>query len=179
MMSESFTTTPDSATMPSADHVVHVVYTECFPLTRTLTGLGAVPVAAQAGRTQVRDGNRLYSEGRFTEAHEKYLEALREDPESPLIRFNAGNALYQDQDLQRAVAADRHAIHARAALAEALLSMAADTQAREVAWEAWEMADELPEVEVVRPPRRPAAAAATRPPAHSPIRCTFLRRLIC
>ena len=65
---------------------------------------------AQAGRKPVAEGNRLYEEGRFDEAHQKYLEALREDPESPLIRFNDGNALYQSQDFQQALQAYREAI---------------------------------------------------------------------
>jgi Ca-activated chloride channel homolog len=58
------------------------------------------PAAAlgQAGRSAVEEGNRLYDEGRFSEAHEKYLEALREAPDSPVIRFNDGSALYQGQD---------------------------------------------------------------------------------
>jgi tetratricopeptide (TPR) repeat protein len=57
----------------------------------------------QRGRSQVEEGNRLYSEGRFGDAHQKYLEALLEDPESPLIRFNDGSALYQGEDFQRAM----------------------------------------------------------------------------
>lgn len=59
--------------------------------------------SAQPGRSQVEEGNRLYSEGLFDEAHQKYLEALLENPESPLIRFNDGNALYRSEDFQRAV----------------------------------------------------------------------------
>jgi len=39
-----------------------------------------------------------------------YLEALRENPESSLIRFNSGNALYQSQDFQRAMEAYQQAI---------------------------------------------------------------------
>ena len=68
------------------------------------------PGAAQAGRDQVAEGNRLYDEGRFDEAHQMYLEALRENPESSLIRFNSGNALYQSQDFQRAMEAYQQAI---------------------------------------------------------------------
>jgi Ca-activated chloride channel family protein len=66
--------------------------------------------SAQAGRDRVAEGNRLYEEGRFDEAHQMYLEALREDPESSLIRFNSGNALYQTQDFQRAMEAYQQAI---------------------------------------------------------------------
>lgn len=65
---------------------------------------------AQKGRADVREGNRLYSEGQYAEAHEKYLEALRNAPNSPLIRFNDGNALYQTREFQRATDAFRAAL---------------------------------------------------------------------
>ena len=68
--------------------------------------------AAQAGRGDVQEGNRLYREGRYDEAHERYLEALRSAPGSPLIRFNDANALYQSDEFQRAVDAYRGAIEA-------------------------------------------------------------------
>ena len=44
----------------------------------------SLPVAvwAQPGRDAVASGNRLYDEGRFEEAHEQYLEALREAVEA-------------------------------------------------------------------------------------------------
>lgn len=75
--------------------------------------LGLPPsAAAQAGRADVQEGNRLYREGRYDEAHERYLEALRAAPDSPLIRFNDANALYQSAEFQRAVDAYRGAIAA-------------------------------------------------------------------
>ena len=52
----------------------------------------ASPAHAQEGRA-ARDGNRLYEEGRFQEAHERYLQGLAEAPESAVLRFNDGNAL--------------------------------------------------------------------------------------
>lgn len=65
---------------------------------------------AQAGRAETREGNRLYEEGRFSEAHEKYLEALLEAPDSPIIRFNDGNALYQGEDYESALESFRAAV---------------------------------------------------------------------
>ena len=65
---------------------------------------------AQAGRAETREGNRLYEEGRFAEAHEKYLEALLEAPDSPIIRFNDGNALYQGEDYESALESFRAAV---------------------------------------------------------------------
>jgi tetratricopeptide (TPR) repeat protein len=66
--------------------------------------------AAQAGRARVDEGNRLYSEGRFDEAYQRYMDALRENPDSPVIRFNAANALYRSQDYQRAMEAYEQAV---------------------------------------------------------------------
>lgn len=65
----------------------------------------AVPAAAQDGRREVEAGNRLYEEGRYQEAHARYLEALRKVPGLPLARFNEGNALYQSREFQRAMEA--------------------------------------------------------------------------
>lgn len=65
---------------------------------------------AQEGRAEVREGNRLYAEGRYDDAHKKYLDALRVAPNSPLIRFNDGNALYQSKEFQRALDEYREAI---------------------------------------------------------------------
>ncbi len=75
--------------------------------------------AAQAGRADVQEGNRLYHEGRYDEAHEKYLEALRAAPDSPVIRFNDANALYQSDEFARAVDAYRGAIEAADPVLEA------------------------------------------------------------
>ena len=68
--------------------------------------------AAQPGRSDVQEGNRLYHEGRYDEAHRKYLEALRAAPDSPVIRFNDANALYQTDEFARAADAYRGAIEA-------------------------------------------------------------------
>jgi tetratricopeptide (TPR) repeat protein len=74
--------------------------------------IGVLPsgVAAQRGRAELNDGNRLYEEGRFGEAHEKYLEALRDAPGLPLALFNDGNALYESEEYVRALDAYRGAI---------------------------------------------------------------------
>ncbi len=72
----------------------------------TLTALAlAWPAAGQEGRREVEAGNRLYDEGRYQEAHARYLEALEKVPGLPLVRFNEGNALYRSQEFQRAMEA--------------------------------------------------------------------------
>jgi len=77
-------------------------------------GLGLVlawPLSAlaQPGRRAVAEGNQLYDEGRYDEAHERYLEALREAPDSPVAPFNDGNALYRTDEFERAMDAYRQA----------------------------------------------------------------------
>ncbi|MYA34515.1 MAG: tetratricopeptide repeat protein [Gemmatimonadales bacterium] len=78
----------------------------------TLAAAAAAPgeIRAQAGRAETREGNRLYEEGRFAEAHEKYLEALLEAPDSPIIRFNDGNALYRGENYESALESFRAAV---------------------------------------------------------------------
>ncbi|WP_419165432.1 tetratricopeptide repeat protein [Candidatus Palauibacter sp.] len=71
---------------------------------------GAAELRGQAGRGETREGNRLYEEGRYAEAHEKYLEALLEAPDSPIIRFNDGNALYRGENYESALESFRAAV---------------------------------------------------------------------
>ncbi|WP_425153033.1 tetratricopeptide repeat protein [Candidatus Palauibacter sp.] len=76
----------------------------------TLGVAGTDELRGQAGRGETREGNRLYEEGRFAEAHEKYLEALLEAPDSPIIRFNDGNALYLGENYDSALESFRAAV---------------------------------------------------------------------
>lgn len=77
-----------------------------------MAGALLAPGALSAQRSLVEEANRLYAEGRYAEAHEMYLEALRENPGSPLIRFNEGNALYRNQEFERAFEAWQDALEA-------------------------------------------------------------------
>ncbi|MBM4185039.1 MAG: tetratricopeptide repeat protein [Gemmatimonadetes bacterium] len=70
----------------------------------------AAPAVAQAGRAQAREGNRLYEQGQFDEAHQRYLEGLAAAPGSGVLLFNYGNALYRSEDYQRAMEAYQRAI---------------------------------------------------------------------
>ena len=80
------------------------------PVIAVLAAATPAEARAQAGRAETREGNRLYEEGRFAEAHEKYLEALLEAPDSPIIRFNDGNALYRGEDYESALESFRAAV---------------------------------------------------------------------
>lgn len=46
-------------------------------------------------RSQVVEGNRLFSEGKFSDAIESYGRALVDHPDSPLLNFNMGTAHYK------------------------------------------------------------------------------------
>ncbi|MFQ5702758.1 MAG: tetratricopeptide repeat protein [Gemmatimonadales bacterium] len=67
-------------------------------------------LVAQAGRAKVEQGNKLYADGKYGEARNKYLEALNEVPNSPLIRFDEANTLYETKKYDKAMAAYRDAL---------------------------------------------------------------------
>lgn len=59
---------------------------------------------AQAGRVKVKEGNKLFTEEKYVEARGKYIEALKEVPNSPLIRFDEAGALYKTDEFEQAMA---------------------------------------------------------------------------
>jgi Ca-activated chloride channel family protein len=52
-----------------------------------------------------REGNRLFAEGKFDEAAARYNEALVDQPDSPLLRFNLGATAYRQGKFEDALAA--------------------------------------------------------------------------
>jgi len=46
--------------------------------------------------------NRLFEEGKFGQALERYAKALDMDPDNPVLQFNAGDALYRDGKYEEA-----------------------------------------------------------------------------
>lgn len=56
-------------------------------------------VWAASKQSDVKKGNEYYSKAQFDQSVEKYKEALKKDPESDIINFNLGTALYK-KDLQ-------------------------------------------------------------------------------
>lgn len=69
-----------------------------------LAGLlsGSQPLWSQAGREKVLEGNRNYSEGDYDKALALYWEALEENPDSPAIRFNLGDAQFKKEEMEDA-----------------------------------------------------------------------------
>lgn len=58
---------------------------------------------AQGGHKQVADGNKLFAEEKYDEANNKYRDALIESPESPIIQFNIGDALFKKHNYEEAL----------------------------------------------------------------------------
>jgi len=61
------------------------------------------PSASAASRqSEVKKGNAHYSRGEFDQSIEKYKAALKKDPESDIINFNLGTALYKKGEYKEA-----------------------------------------------------------------------------
>jgi len=80
-----------------------------------------VSPAAASARGDVSRGNRLYEKGDYAQALTNYKEALQRSPESDIINFNTGTALYKtgefDQSiehLQKALLSDDDALKEKA-----------------------------------------------------------------
>ena len=58
---------------------------------------------ASAQLTQVNKGNDLYHKGRYDASAEAYGRALKSDPQSPLIQYDLGTALYKNKDYAGAI----------------------------------------------------------------------------
>jgi len=63
----------------------------------------AMPAVVQASpESKTRQANRFYREERYEEALKKYNEAQEDLPDSAIINFNKGNALYKKGDFDEA-----------------------------------------------------------------------------
>jgi Ca-activated chloride channel family protein len=63
----------------------------------------AVATSPAAVRETLRQGNRLYGEGQFTEAVNQYDDVLVEQPQAVEPRFNKANSYYRLDDLREAM----------------------------------------------------------------------------
>lgn len=78
----------------------------------------ATAVQATSARTDVIQGNRLYGKSRFEDSLRHYEAALKKNPESDIIHFNAGTALYKNGryadsvgHLEKALLSDDPSLH--------------------------------------------------------------------
>jgi len=66
--------------------------------------------AQGAGRRQVAEGNKFYAEDKFDEANNRYRDAEVSNPESPIVHFNIGDALYKKRKYEEALQAYQKAL---------------------------------------------------------------------
>ncbi|MFH1593314.1 MAG: tetratricopeptide repeat protein [Candidatus Omnitrophota bacterium] len=59
--------------------------------------------AASKAKREVKKGNVLYNEGKFEDALKQYEEAFLDLPDSDIVNFNLGAALYKTEDYEAAV----------------------------------------------------------------------------
>lgn len=59
-------------------------------------------VRAKPAQVSLQDGNKLYGQGNYSEAINKYDEVLIEEPQALEPRFNKGNSYYRLDDLAKA-----------------------------------------------------------------------------
>lgn len=59
--------------------------------------------AATGAKKNVKEANRLYKQGKLDEALQKYNDASAALPDSDIVNFNMGAALYKKEDYQKAI----------------------------------------------------------------------------
>lgn len=59
--------------------------------------------AATSAKKNVKEANRLYKQGKLDEALQKYNDASVTLPDSDIVNFNMGTALYKKEDYQKAI----------------------------------------------------------------------------
>ncbi len=62
----------------------------------------SLPSMAQTDRKEVREGNRLFKKGNYTEAEVEYKRALEADTASLFAKYNLGNTLYKNENFSEA-----------------------------------------------------------------------------
>jgi len=72
--------------------------------------------ALAGGRPKVKEGNKYYAQGKFDQALNKYQDALIDNPESPEIHFNIGDALYKKKKYEEALKSYQKALATEDAL---------------------------------------------------------------
>ena len=72
-------------------------------VTGIISVISCGPALAESKEQLVKTGNALFSSGKYDEAIRSYDEAAVNDPESPVIYFNKGTALYKKEDYSSAI----------------------------------------------------------------------------
>jgi len=61
------------------------------------------PLEADSPKQITKEGNLLYEQGNYVASEKKFQEALEKLPESDIINFNLGTALYKEEEYEEAI----------------------------------------------------------------------------
>jgi tetratricopeptide (TPR) repeat protein len=90
---------------------VFLKFLSCSRLIFFAIGIAIPDLLAQgAGRKQVAEGNKYFTAEKYDEANNKYRDAEVSNPESPIVHFNIGDALYKKRKYEEALEAYQKAI---------------------------------------------------------------------
>ena len=76
--------------------ILYIVLSMC------LMAVSVADLSAQEDRREVRKGNRRFKDGAFGEAGIEYMRALQKDSMSVAANYNLANALYRQEDYEKA-----------------------------------------------------------------------------
>lgn len=76
--------------------ILYVILSMC------LMAVSVADLSAQEDRREVRKGNRRFTDGAFGEAGIEYMRALQKDSMSVAANYNLANALYRQEDYEKA-----------------------------------------------------------------------------
>ena len=76
--------------------ILYVILSMC------LMAVSVADLSAQEDRREVRKGNRRFRDGAFGEAGIEYMRALQKDSMSVAANYNLANALYRQEDYEKA-----------------------------------------------------------------------------
>ena len=76
--------------------ILYVILSLC------LMAVSVADLSAQEDRREVRKGNRRFKDGAFGEAGIEYMRALQKDSMSVAANYNLANALYRQEDYEKA-----------------------------------------------------------------------------
>jgi tetratricopeptide (TPR) repeat protein len=79
------------------------IYRQRIGLSILFACVGASQVQAASPQKSIKEGNIFYEQGDYVASEGKYKEALAKDPESDIVNFNLGAALYKKEQYEEAI----------------------------------------------------------------------------
>jgi len=84
-------------------YIFAVANLPCFAASQRAVVWPPIAKATTSAKKNVKEANRLYKQGKLDEALQKYNDASVSLPDSDIVNFNMGTALYKKEDYQKAI----------------------------------------------------------------------------